>query len=307
MSDIAAPRPNASDPHPSVPRAHMADTRDARRLVRFRLSSLTAALVVVVLLAFLSLTTVLGQGLDTLIMYSVQAQLPFHWTMSLVLNTLVSVPVLLGTAAVMLIVILWQRKFSLLWRIFAVLVSANATTQLLKLVLTRPELGVGHSLPNSFPSGHVTLVAGIGMALIAAAPPKWRGIATLVAWATTCFVGIAVMDLGWHRLSDVLGAILVTTIWAFVWLPSTRNLFHPSPRDHTFAAVAWGVLTAGIIGNGLVAWHLRGILAYPIGGPALQIMGEAGFPGRVVAVLAVAMVTALVAIVVYGVTRLVEQ
>lgn len=192
----------------------------ARRVLRFRVLGVVAAAVSVVALAYLSLFTVTGQWLDTLIMYSFQAHMPFQDAARTVLHTLASIPALLLFALILIVTVLLRKRFALLVRIVALLVvlSNGAACQMLKYLLVRPDMEVGHSLANSFPSGHVTLATSVGLALIAAVPQRWKSVAGGVAWVAIAFVGVTVLSLGWHRLSDVLAGILVATRRWRCWL-----------------------------------------------------------------------------------------
>lgn len=82
--------------------------------------------------------------------------------------------------------------------------------RLFKLVLlSRPALGVTPivlSSANSFPSGHTTAAASIGVAIsLVVSPNSRRGIGVLgVLW--TAAVGVGVVVAGWHRPSDAIGA-----------------------------------------------------------------------------------------------------
>jgi len=99
-----------------------------------------------------------------------------------------------------------------------VVAGANVTTQLLKVVLehTRNKAWEhGFSMPwsTSFPSGHTTAAASIAVALLLVVPAGYRLLAVGVGAALTGVVGLAVVILGWHYPSDVLGALLVVAIW----------------------------------------------------------------------------------------------
>jgi membrane-associated phospholipid phosphatase len=81
--------------------------------------------------------------------------------------------------------------------------------ELLKLGLDRPQLLAGAS-DNSFPSGHVAVVAGLAAALVVAVPGGTArrvvlaGLTPLVGLA-----GLATVVLQWHRPSDVAGSVLL--------------------------------------------------------------------------------------------------
>lgn len=99
-----------------------------------------------------------------------------------------------------------------------VVAGANVTTQALKAVLEHArnkafEHGFGLPWPNSFPSGHTTAAASIAVALLLVVPAGYRLLAAGVGAALTAAVGLAVVILGWHYPSDVLGALLVVATW----------------------------------------------------------------------------------------------
>lgn len=99
-----------------------------------------------------------------------------------------------------------------------VVAGANLTTQVLKDVLEHVrskafERGWELPWPDSFPSGHTTAAASIAVALLLVVPPGYRLLAAGVGAALTATVGLAVVILGWHYPSDVLGALLVVVAW----------------------------------------------------------------------------------------------
>ena len=93
---------------------------------------------------------------------------------------------------------------------------ANLTTQALKDVLDRPNLlgDLAYAVGNSFPSGHVTLVASLGLAAILVVPRAIRTPVALVSATLLATVGVSTITTGWHRLADVEGAILIALAWA---------------------------------------------------------------------------------------------
>ncbi|GAA4934655.1 PAP2 superfamily protein [Actinomycetospora succinea] len=87
--------------------------------------------------------------------------------------------------------------------VVALVLGAQLVTQALKAGLVRPDSLEGNSLP----SGHVTLVASLGLALVLVVPRALRPLAALAAVAVTGVAGVATMVAGWHRPSDVLAAV----------------------------------------------------------------------------------------------------
>jgi len=91
---------------------------------------------------------------------------------------------------------------------------ANITTQVLKTyVFERPDL-LALGAPNSLPSGHTTVAASVALALAVIAPPMLRVPTALAGTAGSLLVGAATIVAGWHRLSDVVAALMVSAAWA---------------------------------------------------------------------------------------------
>jgi membrane-associated phospholipid phosphatase len=110
---------------------------------------------------------------------------------------------------------LLRRRVALAVVAVVVVLGALTLTELLKhVVLVRPDL-VSSSLDrNSFPSGHTTTAFAVGIAAALAAPPRWRRAVAVGALLYGTAIGIATIAAGWHRPSDVAGAMLVVTGWA---------------------------------------------------------------------------------------------
>lgn len=96
--------------------------------------------------------------------------------------------------------------------VVALVLGAQLVTQLLKAGLVRPD----STEANSLPSGHVTLVASLGLALVLVVPRLLRPLAALAAVAVTGVAGVATMVAGWHRPSDVVAAVGVVVATAGV-------------------------------------------------------------------------------------------
>jgi membrane-associated phospholipid phosphatase len=103
------------------------------------------------------------------------------------------------------------------WHALAALVlvtGANVTTQVLKdHVFERPDL-LALGAPNSLPSGHTTVAASLALGMALIAPPALRLPVAATGLAGSLLVGMATVVAGWHRLSDVAAALLVSLAWA---------------------------------------------------------------------------------------------
>jgi membrane-associated phospholipid phosphatase len=135
-----------------------------------------------------------------------------------VLNT-VSVVSLLAATAVIGFIALIRRRVAVAFGAILLIVGANVTTQVLKLLLDRPELGVDverAAAGNSLPSGHTTVAAAVVVALLLVLPARLRGPVGVIGAVAAAFVGVATLSAGWHRPSDVVAALLVVGVWASV-------------------------------------------------------------------------------------------
>lgn len=200
------------------------------------------AVAVVLGIWLLAVRTHSGQLLDTLSMLAVKDRFDLGGSLSFHLARGVSEPTLVAVSVVAFAVAAFRRRLSLGVRVVLMLVISNGVTQILKAVLLRPDLEVGHSLVNSFPSGHVTAIASLGVALVAVVPLRGRGIAAVLAFLVTSLVGIAVMGLAWHRPSDVIGSLGIVLASAMLTLPSewSRNVSNAGAS----IAAAFSVLAA---------------------------------------------------------------
>jgi len=108
-----------------------------------------------------------------------------------------------------------RRRLALAVVALAVILGAVSTSELLKhALLMRPELVASPIPQNSFPSGHTTTAFAVGVAAALAAPIRWRRLAAAGAFLYGTAIGVATIAAGWHRPSDVAGALLVVTGWA---------------------------------------------------------------------------------------------
>lgn len=84
---------------------------------------------------------------------------------------------------------------------------AIIASQLLKQQwLTRPAL-FELDLPNTFPSGHITVFTVLTAGLIWAVPARSRALVTLGCAALLGAAGWQLLAFGWHRPSDVFGGV----------------------------------------------------------------------------------------------------
>lgn len=190
----------------------------AERLRR-RLGGAGILTILSVVITWAALGTVLGQGVDTMMMEALGWRLSFlaRWESSA--RTMISVlGVALASVSIALIAFA-RRRPTLATRALALIIVSNGLTQILKWVLSRADLGLTYLLPNSLPSGHVAIAASVAVAVVMVAPDYVRSAAAWIGWAWTCGIGVLVMVLQWHRVSDVLVAIMIVGVCALVLAP----------------------------------------------------------------------------------------
>ncbi len=159
-----------------------------------------------------------------------------------VLDALTVVSVAVALAAIGFIA-LARRRVLLAAVATAMVIGANVTTQLLKAVIERPDVGVDvarAAAGNSLPSGHTTVAASVAVALVFVLPPALRGLAGLVGAGYAALAGVATLSAGWHRPSDAVAALLVVGTWAaagaalLTWTHHRDGSAAP-PRGHRLA------------------------------------------------------------------------
>ena len=137
-------------------------------------------------------------------------------------------------AVIAILGIVWNRPWHLL-AAFGVFALANATTQIMKLVLAHPRLqgalGVSYPIEIGYPSGHTTGAVSVAFAAWLVAPPRWRGWALAFGLLYASAVGIGVVVAGWHFISDVIGAVLVVGFWAALALAAMVTAKLEEPED----------------------------------------------------------------------------
>jgi membrane-associated phospholipid phosphatase len=178
------------------------------------------------------------------------------------------------------------------WRALAVaslLAVTGATTQALKHVLAQPR--VEHWLPEqvattSWPSGHSTAAMTLALCAVLVAPPALRATAAVLGGAFAVGVGYAVLVLGWHYPSDVLGGFLVAGLWTSLAVAVLHRVEAPEPARRP----VWEPLAALGAGAAVVAAVLLGARADSV---ALYTLERPTFVvgALTIALLALALVT----------------
>lgn len=80
------------------------------------------------------------------------------------------------------------------------------------MALPRPQLADPWPLPNSLPSGHAAAVAALVCALLVVVPRSARGAVLILGSVAVGVMGLLLITLGHHRLSDIAASACVGMI-----------------------------------------------------------------------------------------------
>jgi membrane-associated phospholipid phosphatase len=142
----------------------------------------------------------------------------------------------------------------------ALVAGANLAGLILQVVLAHPRyhsiLGTNQIESEAYPSGHATSAMSIALAAVLVAPTRLRAGVAAGAAAYAVAVSTALLVLGWHFPSDVLGGLLIASGFFFAVVAASR---------------------AGAAGRaGVAAQRVRLALSPALGGAALAALAAAG-------------------------------
>ena len=274
--------------------------------LRFRVVLAVFAAVAAVVLTVTALRTPWGQAVDTLAMESLMRWADPLNRITEVATNIVSGVLLAAMAGAIGITAVLRRRLTLSGRALGMIVAANLTTQLLKWTLDRADFGITTGVPNSLPSGHVTVIASLLVGLIIVAPEWLRGPSAWLAWGLSSVMAVVVMVEGWHRLSDVCVAMLIVGFWALVLTPLETRQRHGELFQDIMTA---SVLLLFIIAVIVTAIGIFGVNFWQVAQPGSGFGFRAFLEGepvraRVLSVAALAWIIAVSGTVVNSVDRL---
>jgi membrane-associated phospholipid phosphatase len=227
--------------------SHDAERRLARRLVVAAAVALLAAVACYLLLV----RTTTGQRFDDAALAGAFQQYPAERAASnRILHAISADSFAVVLALLVAIGVLRHRVLLGLAAGASAGISVVGVSLLKHLVLTRPDLvnGDGSLRFNTFPSGHTATAVSCALALMLVVPPRWRGVAAVVAgfyaWGTAAQVQTA----GWHRPSDAVGgALLAFAVVALVGAGClcVRPANLSRSRPHRPALAVLGAVGAG--------------------------------------------------------------
>ncbi len=267
--------------------------QSARRLALLGIAS--AALAVPVWAG--TTQTVVGQQIADLILYGRVAA--DSAVLGAATETLGAISLaFVATAALGLATVALARGgFGLAAAVAVLLAGANLTAQGLKLLLERPNLlgDVAYATGNSFPSGHVTLAASLGLACVLVVPRRLRASVAVGAATLVAAVGVSTIIAGWHRLADVEGAILISLAWASLTTAVLVRAQGWMPR-RTWGHGVGGRAT-GLVGAVAVLVGAVGVAVATVDPTPFAELIEAGpqAPGTFISALVIAVGTSFIA------------
>lgn len=192
----------------------------------------------------------------------------------------------LGLLLVVVLAVL-RRRLPLAVASVVLVGGANVTTQLLKkVVLERPDLGLGSA--NSLPSGHTTVAATLAVALVLVVPVAVRSTAAVLGAAYAAATGVSTLVAGWHRPSDVAAALLVVAAWTGLVVAGLRVHGGPLGGDHDRRGT-WVLLVAAGSAAVLVGLAAMAAAALVLDAAGTVVVGSAAQDaGRTVQLLSYA-------------------
>lgn len=225
------------------------------RLVR-RLFAAGACALFSILVAWAAVFTVTGQAIDTLSMEAAMRWAESLGTVGSTVTHIISVPAMVAVGGLIVLIAWLRRRPTLAGRALGMIIAANTTTQVAKLLIDRPDFHMSAAILNSLPSGHTTVAMSLALALVMIAPEWFRGPAAWIGYIWTSLVGISVMVFGWHRPADVLVAMAICGFWALILCPLETRVRHGVPVQKTMAVIAMASALITVLGVVYSVWAL---------------------------------------------------
>jgi membrane-associated phospholipid phosphatase len=149
-----------------------------------------------------------------------------------------------------IVVALLRRRFARAGAVAILLVVTGLTTQTLKSTLGHPRAGeiLGVDM-GSWPSGHSTAAMTLALCAVLVAPRVLRGAVAVAGAAFALAVGLGVLVMDWHYVTDVAGGYLVAMGWMLLAVAALRRVERPSSLPARAVSPAWGgIAVAAVVG-----------------------------------------------------------
>jgi membrane-associated phospholipid phosphatase len=144
-------------------------------------------------------------------------------------------------ATMVLLVALVRRRPRTALAVVGILLGANVTTQVLKPALGKPQL-VPWIETATWPSGHATAAMSLALCSVLVVPRWLRPAAAALGGVAVLAIVYAILLLGHHEPSDILGGLLVAATWASLGIAALHaanvRSFEGDDRDRPLPIVA---------------------------------------------------------------------
>jgi membrane-associated phospholipid phosphatase len=245
-----------------------------RPLILLALAVTTAIGAVAVWLV--ALGTPRGRGIDASAMQSFAgaARPPLQPSIMGVAHLADPAPLLIGAILLVAVALLRRRPLMAL-AVPAILGGANLTTQLLKPALGDLRLidifGTTMTYHGSWPSGHATAAMSLALCCVLVVGPELRPLAALLGAGYAIAVGYALVALGWHLPSDVVGGFLVAATFTLAGAAALAALERRPEHLRAARAPALTMVPVGaLVAAGAMVVALAGMAAF-VRAPAMTI------------------------------------
>ena len=229
---------------------------EARRRA-FAVAAIAGVLVVFVYL--LAVHTAWGQRLDATAVRGRRVLSQNDIDVAARVHRTIDIASLVFLGAAIMLVALARRRPRLAIGSGVIVAGSLATTEVLKHVLGRPQLGVFDAVKQtqSYPSGHTTIAMALAVGAMFVAPRRVRASVATAGVVFAAAVGCSLIATASHRPSDPIGAALVVTAWGSVVAafllradehPGRRSVWlHVTPWMATIGAACLGAAFGGVI------------------------------------------------------------
>ena len=183
-----------------------------RVAARGRFAALGAAALVLLVVTWLVLVgTEVGQRIENAALLGAEFRSSAERELGLERLSVISTTMFGIVVVVVFIAALGRRRAALGGVVAGAMVVSVVAVEVIKASLPRPELvsGAAWLLRNSFPSGTAAVAAAVAVGLLLVSPARLRWVALPVGTIYAAVIGEATQATGWHRLSDVVGSVLV--------------------------------------------------------------------------------------------------
>ncbi len=188
-------------------------TLRARRVL---ISIAALATVVFVLVYVFAVRTHWGQRLDAAALSGRRVLSRHDVHLASRIHTWIDVASLALLGGAIILVALLRGRVRLAAGAGTIIVGSVATSEILKRILGRPDLGMIDALRHhaTFPSGHTSVAMALSISAVFVTPRRWRTPVAVLGVLFSSAMACSLVVTASHRPSDTIGAALVVTGWS---------------------------------------------------------------------------------------------